>query len=112
MKSERSTVIEGLDREEMSRSDMEPTPDHILKTTDEPDDIGQVEVHLRHHPHDRAHVDLMKDEYIPEEVALMLGTSLEVVMHAIWNGELKAGRKGQKVVSISRVALIDWYHRQ
>jgi excisionase family DNA binding protein len=95
----------------MSGSDMQDASLPSLKTTEELTQSA-LEVHYHHHPHDHAHVDLMKDEYVPEEVALMLGTSVEVIMHAIWNGELKAERVGQRVVCIPRAALVTWYKRR
>lgn len=108
MIGKRSSVIEGLDLDEMHRTDMQSISEPVLKTTDEPGARNQLEMHSLHHPHDHAHVDLSKDEYIPEEVARMLGTSLDVVMHAIWSGELKAERMGQNVVCIPHAALTAW----
>jgi excisionase family DNA binding protein len=84
-------------------------PAPALKTAEEAPDGSHFEVHRYHKPHNPAHVDLMKDEYLPDEVARMLGTSLEVIMHAIWRGELKAERKGHHVVCIPRSALLAWY---
>jgi hypothetical protein len=104
-------VIDGLDAEELSRSDAMEAAAPAFETRDEAGESHRLEVRERHHPHDHAHVDLMKDEYIPEEVALMLGTSQEVIMHAIWKGELRAKRRGRHVISIPRAALIDWYRR-
>jgi excisionase family DNA binding protein len=71
-----------------------------------------LETHRREHPHDHAHVDLRQEEYTPEEVARLIGTSLEVVMHAIWNGELKADRKGRNVVCIKHEDVTDWLRRR
>lgn len=95
--------------QDVSGSEVEFPPVHALKTDEKPRDGSAFEVHHHHNPHDHSHVDLMKDEYLPDEVARMLGTSLEVVMHAIWRGELKAERKGRHVVCIPRAALLDWY---
>lgn len=103
-----TTVMEGLDRQEMSREDIEPEYIPALKTTEEPEQPQHVEVHKWQHPHDRAHVNLSQEEYTPEEVARMLGTSLEVVMHAIWNGELKAQRKGHGIICIPHARLTEW----
>ena len=108
MNHDPTTVIEGLDRQEMSREDIEPEHTPTLNLTEEPGSTPEVEVHKWHHPHDRAHVDLRQEEYTPDEVARMLGTSLEVVMHAIWNGELKARRRGHGVVCIPHERLTEW----
>lgn len=67
-----------------------------------------VQVHDRHNPHDHAHVDLRQDEYTPEEVARLIGTSLDVVMHAIRSGDLKADRQGQAVVCITHADVVHW----
>lgn len=105
----RSTVSEGLDRQEMYKTDMGVTLPPVFKTSEEMSGPNRLEVHNRHYLHDHAHVNLRQEEYTPEEVALMLGTSLEVIMHAIWNGELEAERKGRNVVCIPRTALVAWY---
>ncbi len=104
--------IYGLAPAELTRSDMEATHGPVFKTTDEAVERVRLEVHEHHHAHDHAHVDLLKEEYTPEEVALMLGTSLEVIMHAIWRGELKAKRIGHQIVCISRAALVAWYRSE
>ena len=104
-----NTVIEGLDRLDMAGSDMELPRTPTLKIEEEQPGSSRLELHYQHQPHDHAHVDLMKEEYLPDEVARMLGTSVEVVMHAIWHGELKARRSGHQVVNISRAALLEWY---
>jgi hypothetical protein len=109
VRDETQTVSEGLNRVDMAASDMEIPRTPVLKTLEEQPDKSLLEVHSQHQPHDHAHVDLMKEEYLPDEVARMLGTSVEVVMHAIWHGELKARRSGHQVVYISRAALIEWY---
>ena len=71
-----------------------------------------LEHHQRRDPHNRAHVDLTQEEYTPEEVARLISTSLEVVMHAIWGGDLKADRKGHKVVCIKHEDVTDWLRRR
>jgi excisionase family DNA binding protein len=76
------------------------------------EDRARIEMHRREHPHDRAHVDLRQEEYTPEEVARLIGTSREVVMHAVWNGELKADRKGRNVVCITHADVVDWLRRR
>src|SRR6266576_1715536 len=92
--------------------------DNSLKDMDEGPHIGFIEAdngsveglpglesHRRHDPHDPAHVDLLQEEYTPEEAARLMGTSLEVVMHAIWDGALKAERQGHNVVCIQHADL-------
>lgn len=103
-----TTVSEGLDREEMSREDMEPLHGPAFETAEESQATANIEVHTSHEHHGRRHVNLSQEEYNPEEIALMLGTSLEVVMHAIWSGELKTKRRGRDVVSIRRADLTAW----
>jgi excisionase family DNA binding protein len=73
---------------------------------------ARLEMHRHERSHDRSHVDLTQEEYTPEEVARLIGTSLEVVMHAIWAGELKAQRKGQDVVCINHEDVTDWLRRR
>ncbi len=68
--------------------------------------------HHRQHVHDPAHIDLLQEEYTPEEAARLIGTSLEVVMHAIWGGDLKAQREGKNVVYIQHADLTDWLDRR
>lgn len=76
------------------------------------DSAANLELHERHHAHDPAHVDLLQEEYTPDEAARLIGTSLEVVMHAIWGGELKAERKGHNVICIQRADFADWLRRR
>ena len=71
-----------------------------------------LERHERHDPHNRGHVNLMQEEYTPEEVARLIGTSLEVVMHAIWSGDLKADRKGKAVVCIKHEDVTNWLRQR
>jgi hypothetical protein len=42
----------------------------------------------------------------------LIGTSLEVVMHAIWSGDLTAERKGKDVVCIKHESVTDWLRRR
>jgi len=105
---DRSTVVEGLDRQEMSREDMEPAHGPTFKTTEEPESTTRIEMHSWHDPHGHMHVNLSQEEYTPQEIALMMGTSLEVVMRAIWSGELKARREGRAVVCIPHDSLTSW----
>jgi len=104
---------------ERPKSDVEPMADMV--ETHVPVDISpedfEAQAHLErhkrgvHHGHDQ-HVDLSQEEYTPEEVARMMGTSLEVVMHAIWRGELKAEKKGRDVVCIQHSDVVDWLNRR
>lgn len=71
-----------------------------------------LEVHTWEHPHDRRHVNLMQEDYTPEEAARMLGTSLDVIMHAARSGDLKAERQGRDIVCICRADLLDWLNRR
>ena len=80
--------------------------------TDSVASVPGLEVHQRQHAHDRAHVDLRQEEYSPEEAARLIGTSLEVVMHAIWAGDLKAERQGHNVVCIQHEDLTAWLRRR
>lgn len=87
---------------------------HIGFAGDEqaPADPVHLETHQRHDSGDRAHVNLNQEEYTPDELARMLGTSLEVVMGAIRQGELKAERQGQDVVCIGHSEVVDWLRRR
>lgn len=80
--------------------------------TDDTGQVGGLETHHRHHAHDPAHVDLTKDEYTPDEVARLVGTSKEAVIHAITQGELKADRKGRDVVCIQHHDVVEWLRRR
>jgi excisionase family DNA binding protein len=71
-----------------------------------------LETHVRQHAHDRAHVDLTQDEYTPDEVARLVGTSKEAVIHAITQGELKADRRGRDVVCIQHHDVVEWLRRR
>jgi excisionase family DNA binding protein len=101
--------------------DMDAVP--VIEETDVDPHVGFADVaefesqvilerHHRSHSHDRAHVDLTQEEYTPEEVARLVGTSLEVVMHAIWHRDLKADRKGHNVVCIKHEDVTDWLRRR
>jgi hypothetical protein len=104
---------------ERPKSDVEPLADMV--ETHVPVDMGPEEfeeqAHLELHKRGRryshdAHVDLSKEEYTPEEVARMMGTSLEVVMHAIWQGQLKAEKKGRDVICVQHHDVVDWLSRR
>ncbi|HEX2988264.1 MAG TPA: helix-turn-helix domain-containing protein [Chloroflexota bacterium] len=70
----------------------------------------EVHVHANRHTHD--HISLSQEEYTPQEVAWLVGSSLEVVMHAIWNGDLKAERRGRDVICIRHEDVTDWLKRR
>ncbi|MGA7729767.1 MAG: helix-turn-helix domain-containing protein [Chloroflexia bacterium] len=101
--------------------DMDPVP--VIAETDIDPHVGFTDVeefesqvilerHERHRVRDRAHVDLTQEEYTPEEVARLIGTSLDVVMHAIWERDLKAERKGHHVTCIKHEDVTDWLRRR
>lgn len=100
-------------------NDAAPAPDmlegtpHIGVSADEFEEQVRIEMHQRGRRQERDHhIDLTKEEYAPDEIARMLGTSLEVVMHAIWHGELKADRHGRDVVCVSHANVVDWLRRR
>ena len=101
------------DRDVIVRQDMEqePLPHFIGESDDDEEDSARIQAHQRLHPHDRAHVNLNQDDYTAEEVARLLSTSLDHVMHAIRSGELKAERAGRNVVCIKHHDLVDWLNR-
>jgi hypothetical protein len=109
--SERRDETGALD--EGPRSDMDEGP-HIgfVESDGDDNEVARLELHHRQHAHDPAHVDLRQEEYSPEEAARLIGTSLEVVMHAIWGGDLKAQRQGHNVICIQRADLADWLRRR
>jgi excisionase family DNA binding protein len=58
------------------------------------------------------HIDLAAEEYTPDEIARLLGTSKDVVMHAIRSGELRAERAGHDIVCIKHEEVVDWLRRR
>jgi excisionase family DNA binding protein len=115
------TTKNASDEGTASRMDMDPIP--VISETDlnahvgfadaeEFENQGLLEHHDRSHRHDTAHVNLSQEEYTPEEVARMIGTSLDVVMHAIWHNELKADRKGHNVICIKHEDVTSWLKRR
>ena len=99
--------------DEMMKDIVEPTV-FTGMTLEEFEEKAHIEVHKRggHHGISQHHVDLNQEEYTPEEVARMMGTSLEVVMHAVWQGELKAEKHGRDVVCITHSDVVDWLRRR
>ena len=72
---------------------------------------AHVELHKRGIGHEH-HVDLMAEEYTLDEVARLVGTSREVVLHAVISGELKAERAGRDVVCIKHEDVVTWLRRR
>ncbi len=91
-------------------TDMVEPKIYVGVTPEEFEEQAHVEMHQRDRAH--PHIDLSAEEYTPEEIARMLGTSLEVVMHAVWQGELKAEQKGRNVVWIRHADVVDWLRRR
>ena len=90
----------------------EPSP-HIGLDADEFEERARVEAHNRGGRIERDHhVDLSKEEYTADEVAHMVGASVDSVMHAVRRGELKAERVGQNVVCIRHEDVTDWLRRR
>jgi len=79
---------------------------------DESEDPMRLGAQVHSRTYNRTHIDLNKDDYKPEEVARLLDTTLEVVMRAIYDGELKANRQGRNVVCIEHADLADWLARR
>lgn len=72
------------------------------------EDRAHLEMHQRHHGHHINRVDLNAEEYTPEELARLLGTSLDVVLHAARSGELKAQRAGHTITCIQHADVVAW----
>ena len=79
---------------------------------DESEDPMRLGAQVRSHPARAAHVNLTQEEYTPAEAARLLGTSVEVVTRAIYEGELKAERQGRDIICICRPDLLDWMRRR
>ena len=102
-----------LGRVDRTWQDMEEGSHNVYRTSnEETGDSLRMPSHKRSDPHQRAHVNLSQDEYTPEEAARLLGTSLEVIIHAARRGDLKAERAGSKVVCIQHADLVDWLRRE
>ena len=100
------------DPDEPVPQDIDEGPSVGFISAEEFAERAQLEMHRHQRVHDPTHVDLLQEEYTPEEVARLLGTSKEVVMHAIWSGELKADRKGHDVICIKHEDVVDWLRRR
>ena len=79
---------------------------------DESNDPMRLGAQVRSRTYNRTHIDLNQDDYRPEEVARLLGTTVEVIMRAIYQGELKANRQGLDVICIEHADLADWLRRR
>ena len=100
------------DPEGSPRKDLDEGPHVGFGGIDESEDPMRLGAQVRSRTYNRTHIDLNKDDYKPEEVARLLGTTLEVVMRAIYDGELKANRQGRNVVCIEHADLADWLARR
>src|SRR5438034_11035782 len=100
MDNEKGTESAGTDKSDNSpMTDMADDSPHLLIEPEEFEERARVELHKRGRREAREqHVDLSKEEYTPDEVAHMVGTSRDTVIHAVRRGELKAERAGQTVV--------------
>ncbi len=97
------------DKDGQPLSDMVEAQNPLGISIDEFEEQAHIELHKRGRRSGQGgHVDLSQEEYTPEEIARMLGTSLEVVMHAIWKGELKAEKQGHDVVCVQHVDVVNW----
>ena len=101
-----------LGRIDHTWEDAEERSQAVLRESEEEEDPLRLLSHSRAHAHDRAHVNLMQDEYTPEEAARLLGMSIDVITHAARQGELKADRAGHKIVCIKHEDLVDWLKRR
>jgi excisionase family DNA binding protein len=108
-----------VSKPEPRKSDVEPMldmieePPHVALDPEEFEERAKVELHKRIARQERVHhVDLSKEEYTPDEVASLIGTSREVVLHAVWSGDLKAERAGHDVVCIKHEDVTKWLRRR
>jgi excisionase family DNA binding protein len=53
---------------------------------------------------------LHQKHFTPRELAELLGTSRDLILHEVWSGHLKASRLGRQVVDISRADAVQWLH--
>ena len=68
-------------------------------------------MHKRGMKHEH-HIDLTAEEISLTRWPRLLGTSREVVMHAVISGDLKAQRAGADVVCIKHADVTDWLRRR
>lgn len=105
-------AYDGGHRGEYKRNDMEEAPSIGFGGIDESDDLLRLATHLHPLPASETHIDLSQDDYTPQEVARLLGTSVEVVNRAVYDGDLQATREGRDIVCISRADMVDWMRRR
>lgn len=109
--NDRKAIGMDMGKSDYVESQLDPTdvnPHVSFADVEDFEDRVMLERHVRHDRHDRTHVDLMQEDYTPEEVARLVGTSLDVVMHAIYQGELKANRQGNQVICIEHKDVAHW----
>ena len=109
----RPNVGQNSDREVMT--DVTDEHPHIGFEPD-PDSFEErvhLEMHRRGVRHERGqHIDLSKEEYTPDEVARLIGTSRDVVIHAARTGELKSERAGHDIVCIKHEDVVVWLRKR
>lgn len=76
------------------------------------EDRAKVEMHQRYHGRAHHHIDLNAEEYTPDDLARLLGTSLEVVLHAARSGELHAQRAGRNITRIKHEDVVAWLRKR
>lgn len=82
-------------------------------SADEFENRARTETHRHGSRQERSqHIDLTAEEYTPDEVARLIGTSLEVVVRAARSGDLKAERAGHNIVCIKHEDVVDWLQRR
>jgi hypothetical protein len=55
---------------------------------------------------------MTQDDYQPEEVGELLGIDVDVVRHAVFNGDLPADVVGHTIVNIRREDVLAWFDRR
>ena len=114
MEDQQGSKSGGAKRDDIEpMADMIEEPPHVGVAPEEFEERAKDEWHKRQGRQQRDHhVDLSKEEYTPDEVAHMIGTSREVVMHAIWRGDLPAQRAGHDVMCIRHEDVTEWLRRR
>ncbi len=56
--------------------------------------------------------DIHQDEYSPEELSHLLGVPVEVILHEVTMGDLRAKRAGHHTICIARQDVLDWMRRR
>lgn len=96
----------GQPNDKQADDDAGPRVGFVDKETFE--DRAELEMHKRYHGRQHHHIDLMAEEYTPDELARLLGTSTDVVLHAARTGELRAQRVGHTITCIKHADVVDW----